>query len=115
MMRSISLWASATTSAAMLAVSLTVLVTPTATPAASAEAAKTMHYGPCIYHVRYNHTPAQENPNTDSRVLKYKNATDRVTSPCKAQYDNAGAIWFTAVDCSCAKNDYAWMRSDWLN
>ena len=73
-----------------------------------------MHYGPCAYHVRSNHTPVQDNPNTDSQVLKYKYASDRVTSPRKAQYDPAGTTWFTAVDCSCTKTGVAWMRSDWL-
>lgn len=107
-------WASAARSAALLTVGLTVLATSTATATASAEVVKTMHYGPCAYHVRYNHTPVQENPNTNSQVLKYKNASDRVTSPCKSQYDPAGATWFIAVDCSCANTGDAWMRSDWL-
>jgi hypothetical protein len=105
-------WASVARSVVLLTVGLTVLATPTAT--ASAEVVKPMHYGPCVYHVGYNHTPVQENPNTSSQVLKYKNASDRVTSPCKAQYDPAGATWFTAVDCSCAKTGYGWMRSNWL-
>jgi len=112
-MRSISRWASAATSAAMLTVGLTVLATPTASAASSAEAATTMN-GPCVYHVRYDGTPVQENPDTDSIARKYKKAGERVTGPCKAQYDTEGATWFTAVDCSCASAGKAWIRSYWL-
>lgn len=112
-MRSISRWASAATSAAMLTVGLTVLATPTAGAVISAEPVKTMN-GPCAYHVRYDRTPVQENPDTNSKIRKYKFAGEPVTGPCKAQYDTEGATWFTAVDCSCASDGKAWIRSDWL-
>lgn len=112
-MRSISRWARAATSAAMLTVGLTVLATPTAGAAASSATVTTMN-GPCVYHVRYDGTPVQEDPHTDSVARKYKSAGSRVTGPCKAEYDVGGAIWFTAVDCECASSGYAWIRSYWL-
>lgn len=70
--------------------------------------------GPCVYHVRYDWTPVQENPDTDSVVRKYKHAGQRVTGPCRAEYDLEGATWFTAVDCGCATSGKAWIRSYWL-
>lgn len=112
-MRSITRWAGAATSAAILTVGLTALATPTAGAAASAETVTTMN-GPCVYHVRYDGTPVQENPDTDSVARKYKSAGSRVTGPCKAEYDVEGATWFTAVDCECASRGYAWIRSYWL-
>jgi hypothetical protein len=97
----------------MLTMGLTVLAAPTAGAATSAEAVKMLN-GPYVYHIRYNNTPVQENPDTDSIVRKYKEANARVTGPCKAQYDTEGATWFTAVDCSCASKGLAWIRSYWL-
>jgi len=68
----------------------------------------------CVYYVRYNNTPVQENPDTDSVVRKYKNAGERVTGPCRAAYDTESRVWFTAVDCSCATDGIGWIRSYWL-
>lgn len=68
----------------------------------------------CVYHVRYNWTPVQENPDTDSVVRKYKFAGARVTSPCWAVYDTEGGTWFTAVYCGCASDGIGWIRSYWL-
>lgn len=105
-MRSISRWASAATSAAMLTVGMTVLAAPTTSAVTSAEAVKTMN-GPCSYHVRYDRTSVQENPDINSKIRQYKLAGEPVTGPCKAQYDTEGAPWFTAVDRSCASDGKA--------
>lgn len=68
----------------------------------------------CVYHVRYNWTPVQENPDTDSVVRKYKFAGAQVTSPCQAVYDTESGTWFTAVYCGCASDGIGWIRSYWL-
>jgi hypothetical protein len=67
----------------------------------------------CVYYVRYDNTPVQENPDTDSVPRKYKNAGARVTGPRQAAYDTESRVWFTAVDCSCAIHGFAWIRSYW--
>lgn len=112
-MRSISRWARAAASTAMLTVGLIILATPTASAAVSSATVKTMN-GPCVYHVRYDETPVQEDPHTNSVTRKYKPAGSRVTGPCKTEYDAESATWFTAVDCQCASSGYAWIRSYWL-
>ncbi|MFI6908306.1 hypothetical protein ACIBKY_44090 [Nonomuraea sp. NPDC050394] len=71
--------------------------------------------GGCVYFVRYNHTPVQENPDTDSIARKYKPAGARVTGPCRAAYDTESRVWFTAVDCSCTTDGIGWIRSYWLS
>jgi hypothetical protein len=68
----------------------------------------------CVYHVRYDWTPVQENPDTDSVVRKYKFAGEQVTGPCWAVFDTEGGTWFTAVYCSCASDGIGWIRSYWL-
>lgn len=98
-------------SATLLAMGL-VLSAPAATAATATSAGSVADT--CAYTVRYNWTPVQENPDTDSVVRKYKHAGERVTGPCWAEYDTEGGTWFTAVYCSCASDGIGWIRSYWL-
>jgi hypothetical protein len=113
--------ASAGTIVAMVVASVLALLAPSAQAGQStlagvtaAGTTATAAADRCVYYVRYNYTPVQENPDTDSVVRKYKRAGSRVTGPCRAAYDVESRTWFTAVDCSCATRGKAWIRSYWL-
>lgn len=90
-----------------------------AAPAAGDTVAAASQDGPiiqdtCVWYVLYNSVAVRENPDTDSVIRKFKNAGDRVTSPCRAEYDTEGATWFTSVYCGCATDGIGWIRSSSL-
>jgi hypothetical protein len=79
------------------------------------------HADYCPFETLKHDAVVRENPDTNSKVLKHKQAGDIITMPCWSRgipiavVDRESGVEFVSVNCDCASDGVGWMRGDAFN